>query len=97
MRNKKYLVLAFMIVLVGIAPLTFSHVEEVTSGHKEAGAHEETSIGHQFEEILPFHHFAEGHLFAGVMLIILWTSFFYTVYFLINMVMKKKKELNDVA
>ncbi len=67
-------------------PLVFAHVEEGpnTSHQEEAG------LGHQFEEILPFHHFAEGHLFAGIMLILFWVSFFYGLYSLFQMLRKRK-------
>lgn len=66
--NKKFILITtiFSVLFVIMMPLVFAHVEEGpnTSHQEEAG------LGHQFKEILPFHHFAEGHLFAGIMLIL---------------------------
>lgn len=49
------------------------------------GAHEENpSIGHQLQELLPFEHLEHGHWPAVILSIILWTSFIYAVYSLIQ-------------
>ncbi len=82
MRTKFISVLIFFIM--SMVPLVYAngtHNEDHEGG---------TSIGNQFEEILPYHHFAEGHVFAGIMIISFWASFFYTLYSLFRMLSKKK-------
>lgn len=63
------------------------------NGAHDGGAEEDTGIRHQFEETLPFHHFAENNIFGGIVLIVLWASFLYSIYtltqLLINMINKK--------
>ncbi len=58
---------------------------------QNAGHEEDASMGQQFEAILPFHHFGEGHVFAGIMLVLLWASFFYTLYILYLQMFDRKK------
>ncbi|HLD80642.1 MAG TPA: hypothetical protein VJA40_01430 [archaeon] len=51
------------------------------------GAHEEAEpvdLGHQLDEMLPFHHLSEGHSFAAVLSVVLWASLFYALYSLYN-------------
>lgn len=64
----------------------------LANGTHTEGHEEDTSIGHQFEEILPFHHFAEGHTFAGIMIVIFWVSFFYMLYSVFQILSKKRKK-----
>lgn len=82
MRTKLILVLIFGIML------TASFV--YANGAHDGGVEEDLSIRHQFEDILPFHHFAESHIFAGIVLIVLWVSFFYLVYTLTQLLINKK-------
>lgn len=84
MDNKKVSVLVFVVLLAAVIPLVLAN------GAHDTSHEEDTSIRHQFEEILPFHHFGEGHIFAGVTLILLWASFFYAVYSLFQVFGKKK-------
>lgn len=77
--------LTFVLMLF-LASAAFANGENATTGHAEKG------IGHELEGILPFHHFAEGHTFAGVMLILLWASLFYAFYSLIQLSRKKKRK-----
>mgnify|MGYP001593524305 CR=1 FL=1 len=84
MNNKSIFVLVFVVLLAALIPLVLANGAHNTS-HEE-----DTSIGHQFEEILPFHHFAEGHIFAGIMIILFWMSFFYMLYSIFQMLRKKK-------
>ncbi len=81
-------------LVVGLLMLLFlAMILLVLANDTPNGEHEEdTSIGHQFEEILPFHHFAEGHVFAGIMLIIFWASFFYMLYSVFQILRKKGRK-----
>lgn len=63
----------------------------LANGTHNGGHEEDTSIGHQLEEILPFHHFAEGHIFAGIMLVIFWVSFFYMLYSIFKCSIRKEE------
>ena len=80
---KRLLASLSMLLFLAITPLALANGTH-TSGHEE-----DTGIGHQLEEILPFHHFAEGHMLAGVMLIVLWAALFYMIYSLIQLLKKK--------
>ena len=84
MNNKSIFVLVFVVLLAALIPLVLANGAHNTS-HEE-----DTSIGHQFEEILPFHHFGEAHAFAGLILILLWVSFFYMVYSIFQALRKEK-------
>lgn len=86
MNSKSFFVLVFVVLLVAVIPLVLANGTHNTN--HEGG----TSVRHQFEEILPFHHFAEGHTFAGIMLTILWASFFYTLYSIFQMLRKKGRK-----
>lgn len=77
--QKERIIIAILLAFAGILPLVFAN-----------GQHEEeTGIRHQFEETLPFNHFYEGHVFAGIMLVLLWVSFLYLIYNLVQKLMKK--------
>ena len=78
MDNKK--ILMIFILLLTMLPIVIAHAEEA----------EDTSLVHQFGEVLPFHHFFEGHSFTGMLLIIFWFSFFYAVYRVIYIIIEKK-------
>lgn len=60
------------------------------NGTHNGDLEEDTSIRHQFEELNPLHHFAENHVFAGIVLIVLWFSLFYLIYTLIQLLMNKR-------
>lgn len=81
-RTKFVLFLIFSIMLM--ASFVYAN------GAHDGGVEEDPGIRHQFEEILPFHHFAESHIFAGIILIVLWVSFFYLVYTLTQLLINKK-------
>jgi len=50
---------------------------------------EESGIGTQFNELLPFHHIGEGHWIAVILSIILWIALIYTIYSVIKSLTKK--------
>ena len=76
--------------LVFIVFFIISILPVISNGAHNETHEEDAGIRHQFEDILPFHHFAEGHVFAGIMLILFWASFFYTLYSLFRMLSKRK-------
>ena len=50
---------------------------------------EETGIGAQLNELLPFEHIGEGHWVAFTLSLILWVSLIYTIYTLVKQFTKK--------
>lgn len=86
MKKKSFAIVLFVIAM---SPLTLAHTGEqvTTTGHQE-----EAGLSHEFQDILPFHHFAEGHGFASVMLILLWASFFYTLYSIFRILSRGKRK-----
>ncbi len=49
---------------------------------------EESGLGHQMEELMPFSHMGEEHYYAVIVSVILWASLVYTIY---SLLMKMKK------
>jgi len=72
---------SLVVLILAIMPIVFAHAEDMA-------AMEDTSIGHQMSELLPFGHLSEGHWFAFVFSTILWLSFFYMLYSLYKMTRK---------
>lgn len=56
--------------------LAFSGGESVPMVHDEK-REEGVGIAHQLEELLPFGHFRDNHLFAAILSILLWASLIY--------------------
>ncbi len=77
---------SFLLFFALLFPLVVAHAEDVVSPDEEAG------LSHQFAETVPHHHFAQGHVFAGITLLVLWMSLFYAIYNLIHMLQKRKQK-----
>ena len=78
---KKYLFILSSLIFPAIA-----------SAHGAEGIAEDgSSISHQIEEISPFYHFSEGHWLVSITLVVLWLSFVYVVYSLLEKFNKPKQ------
>ena len=80
----KLLILISLLSVVMLFPITFAHMDDMMD---MANA----SIGAQLNELLPFEHLSEGHVFAFVLSTLLWLSLFYTIYSLFKTHKKKRK------
>lgn len=67
-------------IIFSLATILSMPVNVLANGDHE----EETGIGAQLNELLPFEHIGEGHLVAFVLSTILWLALLYTIYSLVQ-------------
>lgn len=72
-------------ILFSLAIFLSTPVSVLANGEHE----EETGIGAQLNELLPFEHIGEGHWVAFTLSVILWLSLIYTIYNLVKQFTKK--------
>lgn len=67
-------------IIFSLATILSMPVNVLANGDHE----EETGIGAQLNELLPFEHIGEGHWVAFILSTILWLALLYTIYSLVQ-------------